>query len=91
MQLNNHVDDGLLDDWSFERLRGQTYRVHFHLQGTIGDAIIHIVGDKMDWKLLHKQPNAEDEPNDWSVSPPVSARLVRLPPNKVRHPPSCKE
>jgi len=91
MQLNNHVDDGPLDDWSFDAEGAQTYRVHFHLQGTTGEATIHVVGDAMTWKLLDKQPHAEDEPNLWSVQPPQSATLVRLPPEQVRHPAKCND
>ena len=78
-QIGNHVDDGWIDDWKFEKVRSGTYRVHFHLEGTVGVALIHVVGNKMAWKLITQRPSGESGPFSWSFSPPDSAILVREP------------
>src|SRR5580698_5249186 len=58
-QLGNHVDDGDLKDWTFTPTSDQTFHVHFHLSGTVGEAEIRLSGDKLHWSTLTEQQNAE--------------------------------
>ena len=76
-QMNNHVDDGYLSDWTFTPTAHRAFRVHFHLTGTVGEAVVRVNGDKMHWKLLTEQTHVEGDPLDWAFSPPETATLVR--------------
>ena len=76
-QMNNHVDDGYLNDWKFARTADRAFRVHFHLSGTVGEAAVQVDGDKLHWKTLTEQAHREGQPLTWSFSPPKTATLVR--------------
>ncbi len=76
-QLGNHVDDGDLTDWVIDKNSDGTYQFHFHVSGTVGEAHIHISGDKLYWNTLSKHAHAEDEPISWNFEPPDSAVLIR--------------
>ena len=91
IQMGGHVDAGDLSDWTFTRTSDQTFHVHFHLQGTIGEAVIRSAGNELHWRELTEQPYAEIEPAAWSVSPPKSATLVRQRPGRVGHPAVCED
>lgn len=77
MQMNNHVDDGDLNDWNFTPTADGAFRVHFHLSGTVGEAVVRVDGGKMRWKVLTQQAQDEGRPLDWRFFPPETATLVR--------------
>jgi hypothetical protein len=89
-QIDNHVDDGGLDDWLFTPTTARSvYRVHFYFSGSTGDAVIRVKGRKLYWKVVD-----EDRATDWEswlFTPPNTAVLTRLPPAQVRQPPHCGE
>jgi hypothetical protein len=75
--LGNHVDDGELKDWTFKRTSSQTYHVHYHISGKVGEAIVFLREGKMYWNRQSEQDHAEEQHLMWSLSAPVSATLIR--------------
>jgi hypothetical protein len=86
-QIGNHDDAGDLSEWSFTPLSDHTFRVHYHLQGTIGDAMIQVAGNELRWKDLGSQRAGEDVL--WTSVAPQIATLIKQSPDKVRSPPHC--
>jgi hypothetical protein len=86
-QMGNHDDAGYLSDWTFTLMPDQVFRVHYHLQGTVGDAVISVAGDELRWKVLNARPDGEDV--IWTAVAPKTATLIKQSPDKVRHPPHC--
>ena len=85
-QIGNHVDDGDLKDWKFTPTAGSAFRVHFHLTGTVGEAVVRVNGDKMHWKVLTERATVEDTPPSGPFFPPHTATLVRQEGDKA---PAC--
>lgn len=76
-QMGNHVDDGDLNDWTFTPTSNRAFRVHFHMYGTVGDAVLRVYGNKLSWTTLAKQKHDEGHSLTWSFSPPDAAILIR--------------
>ena len=87
VQMGNHVDDGDLSDWTFTPMPHQAFHVHYHLQGTVGNAVLQSVGNELRWKDLGNQRDGKDV--DWIFRAPKSATLIKQLPDKVRSPPHC--
>jgi hypothetical protein len=88
-QLGNHVDDGDLSKWTFRPITGHTFRVHFQLSGSAGEAVVGLAGNRMHWRVLTEHQDPQSAAPTWSFSPPETATLVRLPAGRTRHPPAC--
>jgi len=84
--MGNHVDDGYLTDWTFMRTSNQTFHVHFHLSGTVGEATIRLAENELHWSVLAEQSDTNGEPVTWLFSPPKTATLVRQQTDPVRCP-----
>lgn len=93
-QLKNHVGDGSLDDWTFTPVANGAFHVHYHVDGTVGEAVIRRVGNELRWTKLNEYSVSEHQDGEeltiiWRFSLPRTATLIRQPPDRVRHPPSC--
>jgi hypothetical protein len=75
--LGNHVDDGELKDWSFKRTSRQTYHIHYHISGKVGEATVFLREGKMYWNRQSEQNHAEEQQLMWSLSTPAFATLIR--------------
>lgn len=76
-QLGNHVDDGDLNDWNIIPMGNDDYRIHFHLTGTVGEALVHVDGDKLYWRKVSERQHDEGQPSAWTMSPPGSIIMLR--------------
>ena len=75
--FTNHVDEGNLVGWTVSRgrTRGE-YRVHFHVQGTAGTALVRVHGQSLDWTVLNEK-SVDNGEGAFRTSPPRHVTLAR--------------
>jgi hypothetical protein len=83
MDGTNHVDEGSVADWTFKESGSpNSYQVHFHFDGTSGNAEIHIEGSKLYWRVTKEDKASQTDPFSFIFSTPKQAILIKQPSKK---------